>query len=317
MDMTPMPEKPMRETLISAIGDMMEKDGNVFFLSADMGAPALDRVREDFKDRFINVGIAEQNMINVAAGLAMEGFTVFTYAIAPFYLRTIEQIRVNLALASQLRDMNVNMLALGAGFSYDVSGPTHHCLEDISIMRAMANVMTVSPGDGRAATALIGLAEAQRRPKYFRLDGKALPALYKDGGEIDFVRGFTHLRTGRRLCILATGVMVHRALKIAESFAGDVGVIDLFQLDHADDEALAETLAAYETVVTWEEGFIGRGGLDAMACLLISEKNLACRHRGFGMPNVFDFSPRNRFDMHAANGFGEEQVTGAVKTALA
>jgi len=314
---TPVLEKPMRETLISAIGGMMAGDDNIFFLSADMGAPSLDRVREDFKDRFINVGIAEQNMINVAAGLAMEGFTVFTYAIAPFYLRTIEQIRINLSLPSQLRDMNVNMLALGAGFSYDVSGPTHHCLEDISIMRAIPNILTVSPGDGHTAEALTGLAVKNRRPKYFRLDGKALPALYGSSDEIDFTRGFSQLKAGRRLAIAATGVMVHQALKVAALFADDVGVIDLFQLDHADDDALAETLAPYETVVTWEEGFIGRGGLDAYLCLLISAKKLDCRHQGFGMPNVFDFSPRTRYEMHNANGFGEEQVVQAVKAALA
>lgn len=314
--MTPLPEKPMRETLISAIGDMMAGDDNVFFLSADMGAPSLDRVREDFKDRFINVGIAEQNMINVAAGLAMEGFTVFTYAIAPFYLRTIEQIRINLALQSQLRDINVNMLALGAGFSYDVTGPTHHCLEDITIMRAMPNVMTVSPGDGKTAEALTGLVMANRHPKYFRLDGKTLPALYGSSDEIDFSTGFSHLKAGAKLCIVATGVMVHQALKVAALFAGDVGVIDLFQLDHADDDALAKTIAAYDTIVTWEEGFLGRGGLDAYLCLLISAKKLDCRHQGFGMPNIFDFSPRDRYEMHAANGFGEEQVAEAIKATL-
>ncbi|MBT3307671.1 MAG: transketolase, partial [Alphaproteobacteria bacterium] len=88
--------KPMRDALISMVGDLMDTNENIFFLSADMGAPSLDRIRETFTDRFINVGIAEQNMINVAAGLAMEGFTVYTYAIAPFYLRTLEQIRINL-----------------------------------------------------------------------------------------------------------------------------------------------------------------------------------------------------------------------------
>ncbi len=309
--------KPMREGLISTIGDLMGRDEKIFFLSADMGAPSLDRIRDSFKDRFINVGIAEQNMINVAAGLAMEGFTVYTYAIAPFYLRTLEQIRINLSLPSQLRDINVNMLALGAGFSYDVSGPTHHCLEDISVMRAMPNVITVSPADGQTAHALPGFAAKIPQPKYFRLDGKVLPALYTSPEQIDFTRGFRQLRQGRRVCIVATGVMTHQALKVAERFGGDVGVIDLFLLDQADDAALAETLASYSTIFTWEEGFAKRGGLDAYIALLITEKDLGARHRGFGMPDAFDFTPGDRYSLHDANGFGEDGVAETVKSVLA
>ncbi len=111
--------------------------------------------------------------------------------------------------------------------------------------------------------------------------------------------------------------MTHQALKVAERFGDDVGVIDLFLLDAADDEALAETLAAYSTVVTWEEGFAKRGGLDAYIALLISEKGLACRHRGFGMHPAFDFTPGDRYRLHDANGFGETLVTETVKSVLA
>jgi len=314
--MTARPEKLMREVLISAIGDLMEEDDSIFFLSADMGAPSLDRIREDYTDRFINVGISEQNMINVAAGLAMEGYTVYTYAIASFYLRALDQIRINLALPSQLRDMNVNMLALGAGISYDVSGPTHHALEDISMMRTMPNILTISPGDWVTAQSLVEFVPEQPCPKYFRLDGKAQPALYDGDNMPDFTKGFTHLKTGNRLCFVSTGVMVHQALAIAESFADDVGVVDLFMLDRADDDTLADTLASYSTVITLEEGFLGRGGLDAYISLLISAKELDCRHQGYGLPNAFDFTPGSRFKLHEANGFGGTQITEAVRAML-
>ncbi|NQV83741.1 MAG: transketolase [Rhodospirillales bacterium] len=315
--MTDYSGKPMREALISAVGDLMGRDENVFFLSADMGAPSLDRIRETFTDRFINVGIAEQNMINVAAGLAMEGFTVYTYAIAPFYLRTLEQIRINLSLPSQLRDINVNMLALGAGFSYDVSGPTHHCLEDISVMRSMPNVITVSPADWQTAAILPGFAATTAKPKYFRLDGKVHPTLYATPEQVDFTQGFRQLRQGERVCIVATGVMTHQALKVAGRFGDEVGVIDLFLLDTADDDALTEALSSYATVITWEEGFAKRGGLDACIALLILEKGLACRHQGFGMPNAFDFTPGDRYRLHDANGFGEDTVVEAISAVLA
>jgi transketolase len=106
----------MRDAFIGTLCDRMATDETIFFLAADLGAPALDRIRDQFPDRFINVGIAEQNLVNVATGLALEGFTVYTYAIAPFItMRAYEQARVNLAISSQIRPINVTMLGLGGG----------------------------------------------------------------------------------------------------------------------------------------------------------------------------------------------------------
>ena len=115
-----MTNKPiaMRDALLERIWKSMGSDQKIFFLSADFGSPVLDKIRADFPDRFINVGVAEQNLINVAAGLALEGYKVFAYAIAPFItMRCCEQIRVNLALLSSVRKMNVNLIGVGAGYS--------------------------------------------------------------------------------------------------------------------------------------------------------------------------------------------------------
>ena len=136
----------MRDVFIEGIYNRMQEDRNLFFISADFGSPKLDRLREDFKDRFINVGIAEQNLINISTGLALEGFTVYAYAIAPFLtMRAYEQIRINLSLHAQLKEININLIGVGAGLSYDVSGPSHHCLEDLSIMRTLPNLIVFSP----------------------------------------------------------------------------------------------------------------------------------------------------------------------------
>ena len=314
--MNALPAKPMRDVLIEALYDRMVADEKIFFLSSDMGAPALDRIRADIKDRFINVGIAEQNLINVAAGLAMEGFTVYTYAIASFYFRAYEQIRINLALPSQLREMNVNMLALGAGFSYDVSGPTHHCLDDISAMRTMPNVMTISPCDWNAALALADYAPTTPRPKYFRLDGKPLPAIYPGPEAINFVKGFTELCTGRDVCFVAVGVMVHQALKIVSRYEGSVGVIDVFMLDNCNEDELASSLSHYSTVITLEEGYINRGGLESLVANLITERGLNCRLKRFGVPNKFELSLGDRYMLHEANKMNEYHITRALEAAL-
>ncbi|MBT4668128.1 MAG: transketolase, partial [Candidatus Ruthia sp.] len=111
----------MRDVFLERIWQEMASNPSIFFVSADFGSPVLDKIREDFSDRFVNVGIAEQNLINITAGLAIEGFTVFAYAIAPFItMRCYEQIRVSLALLSEVRPMNVNLIGVGAGYSYVV-----------------------------------------------------------------------------------------------------------------------------------------------------------------------------------------------------
>ncbi len=161
----------MRDSVIDQIYAEMRHNDKIFFLAADFGAPALDRIRQDYADRFVNVGIAEQNLINVATGLALEGYTVYAYAIAGFItMRAFEQVRTNLALMSQERELNVTLIGVGAGVSYDMSGPSHHCLEDISIMRTLPNMVVCSPSDWTMARAFIPYSINCKSPKYLRLD---------------------------------------------------------------------------------------------------------------------------------------------------
>ena len=146
----------MRDVFISALCDRMAGTDSVFFLSADLGAPALDRLRQQHPDRFINVGIAEQSCINTATGLALEGFNAYAYGIAPFIsMRCLEQCRVNLALTNVVRPLNLTILSLGCGLSYDISGPSHHCLEDISLLRSLPVIEIYSPSTLEQARALL------------------------------------------------------------------------------------------------------------------------------------------------------------------
>jgi len=138
----------MRDVFLKNILHSMERNKDIFFVTADFGSPVLDDIRAKYPDRFLNVGIAEQNLINISCGLALEGYRVFAYAIAPFItMRCYEQIRINLALLSNVRPLNVTLIGVGAGYSYVVSGPTHQCYEDISIMRSLPNINIYSPSD--------------------------------------------------------------------------------------------------------------------------------------------------------------------------
>jgi len=309
------PLQTMRDALIEGLCWKMRTEGRMFFLSADLGAPALDRLRTEFPDRFINVGIAEQNLANVATGLALEGFTVYAYAIASFLsMRAFEQIRVNLALMSQTRPLNVNLVGLGGGVSYDLSGPTHHCLEDLSIIRTLPNLMLLSPSDSIMAGRLADFSACIRRPKYIRLDGKPLPHIYSEDCVFDWVRGFHQHIVGDDLCIVATGYMTHKALNAARELAERtrIGVIDVFMLNPTDTEALAEALGRYAYVITLEEGFVGRGGLDSLVAGCLREYELNVELKTLGFKDEYLFAPGARESLYRRHGLGQEQIVDLI-----
>jgi transketolase len=301
----------MRDALLRRIHGAMETDQSIFFVSADFGSPVLDSIRADYPERFVNVGIAEQNLINVSAGLALEGYKVFAYAIAPFItMRCFEQIRVSLALLSVVRAMNVNLVGVGAGYSYVVSGPTHQCYEDITLMRALPNFQVMSPADHVTAAALFDRCVDVSGPKYLRLDAQVLPVVYADGAP-NVNDGFNVHRRDSTICLVATGFMLHTAFAVADRLSSrgvKVGVIDLFDLARFSADALREELRRYQTVVSMEEGFAGRGGLDALLAEFIRKTALNIKLVNIGVEGGYRFELGTRAELHEQVGIGPDVV---------
>jgi len=304
--------KIMREILIEGIYHRMEEDQSLFFVTADFGSPRLDALREKFQDRFINVGVAEQNLINISTGLALEGFTVYAYAIAPFLtMRAYEQIRVNLSLHAQLKEVNVNLIGVGAGLSYDVSGPTHHCLEDISIMRTLPNITLFSPSDWKLTEKFIDYSIRIKKPKYLRLDGKPLPQIYDGIEDSEFQNGFKELVKGERVCLVSTGYMTHKALRVANLLNEHqirAGVIDLFMLKPLNEELFSESISPYDYVITLEEAFINKGGLDSLVTNILTRRNSKFRIKRMGFEDTYVFDMGSREHLHRLNHLDEESI---------
>jgi transketolase len=299
---------------------MSDRD-DLFFLSDDMGAPILDNIRAEFSDRFINVGIAEQNLINVASGLALEGYTVFAYGIAPFFMRCYEQIRVNLAILGQARPQNVNMIAVGCGVSYDVSGPTHHCLEDLTLMRLLPNVELFSPCDPTGARAFIDWTLDTGGAKYIRLDGKPQTYVYPEKHCFDWQNGFSQLRVGDSgICLISTGFMTHKALELAEDCARmgtQVSVVDIFLLGSKfNQDAFADVVRSEQVIFTLEEGFIGKGGLDALVKSTVADAGFSIQMKHFGFQDEYLFKYGAREYLHRQHGFDQESLKKALQPFL-
>lgn len=260
-----------RDAFWTKIYEIALKDRDIVIVSADMGAPALDRVRKDIPSQFINAGIAEQNAIVLASGLSMSGKRVFAYAIAPFItLRCLEQIRVQNAMMKT----PLTIVGVGAGFGYEDSGPTHHIIEDIAIMRSLPDITIYSITDSVMASAVAGITCYSRGTNYVRLDRKILPSIYSD--QTDFSKGIEVLKESRECYIVATGSMVHMAIEISMNLKNkgfDIGVIDVYKLP-INESLFIEAIKNVDRVVTIEEHFLPAGFGSAVCETLIDNELL-------------------------------------------
>lgn len=275
----------MRDTFSDALYDIIKKDKKVILITSDTGAICHDKIKADLPNQYINIGIAEQNMIGVAAGLAMAGKIVYTYAIIPFAtMRCYEQIRVDLCCMN----LPVTVVGIGAGFDYSTLGPTHHGTEDIALMRTLPGMTIFSPSDSIMVNAIVKMSYGLPGPKYIRLDRTGVPLIYQHLNE-DFTKGIAVLRKGGDLCIIATGRMVYNAIRVADELAKHTikaTVVDLYRIKPLAEDLLFKTLNPFGFVVTMEEHFL-TGGIGTIVNEVLVRKRKRCHVKNFGIPDKF------------------------------
>lgn len=300
----------MRDAVIDTLLAEARKDKNIYFLSADLGAKALDTFRADLPDQFIHTGIAEQNMVDVASGLAISGKKVFLYAMAPFITaRCYEQVKCVLASMG----LPVTLIAVGVGLGYDHATLTHFTPEDVACMRALNGIEVWSPSDAGLAAAMA--AEAVRAPalRYLRLERQAQPALYDGAADGLLAQGFGHPRKGGDIAIAACGYMTHKALAAAdllEDKGVSAGVIDLFRIKPLDGAALADALSGYSALLSVEEQLLEGGMGSALAEALIDAGAMK-RMKRLGMQDGFTVINGERDELHAHYGIDTPHMVAA------
>lgn len=240
-------------------------------LTADVCSfSGLERFRAQHPDRLYNMGIAEQNMIAVAAGLSHEGFVPFATTYATFaVMRSADQVKVCMGYMG----LGVKLVGLAAGYSVGILGPTHMCLEDIAVMRAIPNIVILSPADCTATVKATLAAAKIDAPVYLRLTGSMnCPIVYKEDFNFEIGRAI-FLREGTDVSIIATGSMVYIAIKASEKLA-ELGisaeVIDMHTIRPIDKEAI-ERACTKKLIITLEEHSVTGGLGSAVAEILAGE----------------------------------------------
>lgn len=218
--------KDFRDAAFSVVHELMRADPNVVVLSNDLGAHGLDKIRAEFPSRTINVGVAEQNMMGLAGGLAASGKHVFVYGIISHLMRAWEQIKVGICIPN----LPVTILGLGAGLSSGLDGPTHHGTEDVALMRVLSNMTIYNPADWVCAEAVVKMAYEAATPHYIRLDKEQLPALYSSTQ--NFKAGYCIHGDDLQDVIVATGIEIWRSRQLEKRC-----VVDIFRLKPVPDIA--------------------------------------------------------------------------------
>ncbi len=244
---------------------------NLMVLTADVSTSAgLDRYRKTYPDKFLDTGIAEQNMIGIATGLATEGYDVITATFAPFQtMRCCEQIRVNLGYM----DQKVIMVGLASGIVLGSLGFTHCSFEDIGVLRSIPNITIISPADCGETVKATAAALKYNQSVYIRLTGGSNASMvYKEDYEYEIGKAIT-LSKGNDVTIIASGTMVYQSMeakKILELRGLSVGVINMHTIKPIDSSAIIEASINSKLIVTVEEHNIIGGLGSAVAEVLIT-----------------------------------------------
>lgn len=303
-----------RATYGQAILEMARQRNDFYVMSADLcQSSGLFKFREEFPDRFINSGIAEQNLIGVAAGLAKDGTCIFASSFAPFVtMRACEQVRMNMGYMQ----LNIKTVGLGSGLIMAQLGNSHYGVEDGSVMRVIPGMTVVNPADGVEIMKTVEAFCDYPHPAYLRLTGgPGLPMVHE--GDIDFQIGKAiNLREGKDIAIVACGTMVYYAQKAAELLSEkgiEASVIDMHTIKPIDKEAIDAELGK-QLLVTVEEASIV-GGLGSAVAEYIAPKKQKPAQLMLGIKDTFPHAGTYQYLLESC-GLTAEQIAADIEAAL-
>lgn len=275
-----------RSVVGGTIHELGQKHDNVWALAADTGG-ALSAFHTEFPDRFVDVGIAEQNLAGIAAGLALEGNIPFISGMIPFMtMRACEQVRTEICY----QDLPVRMIGTGGGLTSG-GGSTHNAMEDIAIMKSMVNMTVLSIGDPNMIRDILIMSMTYPHPMFIRLaQGKADRVLYEPGTkEYKIGKGLV-AREGKDATIIAHGEMVFEGIEAAKTLAAegmDVRVVDMYSIDPVDKDLILKAVKETQNILVWEDHLMEGGLASTVADLFVDSGVFPKKFKRLGIPQVY------------------------------
>ncbi len=303
----------MRSAFAQALLDLAAEDERIVLLTGDLGFAVLEPFAERFPDRFWNAGVAEQNMVGLATGLAEAGHTPYVYSIATFAsMRGYEFVRNG----PILHELPVRVVGIGGGMDYGHNGVTHYALEDAGIMRVQPGIAVIAPADPEQTRAALPAIQALPGPAYLRLgkESQAVPGL--DGR---FALGRAErIGEGRDVALVALGGMAATAVEAAELLAADgveASVLVVSSLNPAPTEDLVAALADVPLALSAEAHYVN-GALGSLVAETIAEHGLGCRLVRAGLRAMPIGATGSRPHLYERHGLAPDQVASRALRAL-
>lgn len=302
----------MRNTFSEALYDEATKNPDIYIVVSDISpAGSMAKFTTQYPDRFINVGVAEQSMIGIAAGLALKGCQPFAYTIATFSLyRPFEMVRDDLCY----QNLPVTVVGMGAGVIYSTLGGTHHTQEDIAVAGAVPNMQIIAPCDPAECTeATRWCARQKNGPVYLRIGKAGEPNLTKGAEPWQFGK-VRYLRRGTDVCILTYGVITKMAAAIADTLQAQgksVSLVSVHTMKPLDREGIVEAMKTHKHVIVIEE-HAPQGGLAPQTKQLAWDSKATCRLDTFTLQDKFIHNYGSYEDLLSAHGLSAEKILAAV-----
>lgn len=275
----------MRNAFAKQITEIAQKDPRVVLLAGDIGNRLFDNLKAKCPDRFLNCGVAEANMIGMAAGMAMTGLRPFCYTITPFVTyRCMEQIRIDVCY----HHVPVVIVGTGSGLSYASLGATHHSCEEMGMLRLLPGLAVVAPADEWEVRGAVKAAAKYPHPVYIRIGKKGEPVVHKS--EPEFVIGKAiPIREGTDVCLLSAGTMLPEVIGAAEKLATDgisAKVVSFHTIKPLDEDLLRAVFSKFKLVATVEEHSV-LGGLGGAVAEWRADAASGARLLRFGSADEF------------------------------
>jgi len=300
----------VRTAFINRLCTLAEQDARIWLLTGDLGYSVLEAFADRFPKRYLNAGVAEQNMTGIAAGLALTGKTVFTYSIANFpIMRCLEQIRNDICY----HNLNVKIVAVGGGLAYGSHGYTHHAVEDLAVMSALPNLVVAAPADPIETRAITELFAATPGPGYLRLGKAGEPVLHAAGTKVELGKAI-QVADGNDLTIISIGGMLGTVLESNEVLRArgiSARVLSMPFLVPLDSAAILNAAEQTGAILTVEEH--GPGGLGAAVAETLAIRGCAVAFRPLRLARSPIKVSGSQQELRAAQGLSVEGVVQAAE----
>jgi transketolase len=302
----------MRTAFIETLFASALEDPRIVLITGDLGFGVVIPFKEQLPQQFVNAGVAEQNMMGMAAGMALDGKIVFTYSIANFgVLRCLEQIRNDICY----HQANVRILSIGAGVAYGSLGPSHHATEDIAVMRAMPNMLVVAPGDPIEARLATRALIDYEGPAYLRLGRANEPLVYQTEPEFQLGKA-VRIKDGEDVTLIATGTMLFNTIGAATAllkYGVRCRVLSMHTVKPLDIESVLAAARNTAAIFTIEEHSI-IGGLGSAVAEVLMEAEMRPRlFKRIGLESTFTSIVGDQSYLHAQYGL---DIAGIVNSIL-